>query len=318
MADWQVISPEQTVHSAIAPLGIWGWPYLFCKGIAANPVTGEGRVWIGTAEDNKMNSGSHWKWNMKWKVMMDGPDILTDTAPAVGAAWGMPVVFIRRKDGAIFYSTYKISQATPWQKLSGTTDRALAATGVLFDNKMHLFAFAKGINDNKVYCTRTSDSGDIKTWSPWASISGNFETDRALAAASIKTPAGSKLFVFAKPKGSNRISYTFSPNGSTWTPWKNILVNQTPIESVQHLAPAATAYNDKVYVTFYPPGSPTTGAIKAAVYSPDTDQWSTRTLCAEVATSPNENIAIRGYADDLFVFLHSVPYGQVIVQHAIP
>jgi hypothetical protein len=179
MTDWQVISPEETAHSAIAPLGIWGWPYLFCKR-TTNPVTGEGRVWLGIAKDNKMISGSHWKWNMEWKVMMDGSDVLTDVAPAVGAAWGFPVVFVRRKtDGAIFYSTYKSSHATPWQKLSGTTDRALAATGVFFVDKMHLFAFCKGI-DNKVYYTRTSDSGDTKTWSQWAPIS-NFETDRAPA-----------------------------------------------------------------------------------------------------------------------------------------
>lgn len=318
MGDWQVISPEKTARSAIAPAGIWGWPYLFCRG-EADPVTNEARIWVGTAKDDKMISGSQWKWNMLWKPMMNGPDVLTDVAPAVGIAWGVPVVFVRRKtDGVIFYSNYKMNQATPWQQVGGTTDRALAATGVLFGNTLYLYVFKKNITDNKIYYSRTWDSGDVKSWSAWTLIPGTFETDRAPAATWIKTSAGSKLFVFAKRKDSARISYTSSADGNIWSSWKDIVVNQKFIESVQHLAPSATAYNDKIYVAFYPLGSPNPVPIKAAVYSPATDQWSTKTLCSEGATSTGGGIAIRNYGNDLFVLLYSVSSGWVIVQHANP
>jgi hypothetical protein len=315
-ADWQVLSSlEKVAQSAIAPAGIWGWPYLFCKGKPNS--TNEARIMVGTAIDNKMISQSKWKWNMRWKLMMDGPEVLTDVAPAVGMAWGVPVVFVRRKtDGAIFYSNYKMTQATPWQQLSGTTDRALAATGFLFGSKLHLYVFRKNITDNKIYYTHTSDSGDIKNWSTWTPIPGNFETERAPAATWIKTAAGSRLFVFAKRKGSNRISYTSSSDGNSWSSWKDIVVNQKFIESVQHHAPSATAYNDKIYVAFLPLGSPFPFPIMAAVYSPATDQWSAKTLCSEAAASTGQGIGIRGYGDDLFVFLCAEGSYSVVVQHA--
>ena len=314
MADWQVISPEETTHSAIAPGGIWGWPYLFVRGKPNSQ--DESRIWLGTAVDNKMNSGSLWKWNMKWKAMMDGPEVLTDVAPAVGAAWGIPVVFIRRKtDGAIFYSNYKMSQATPWQQIGGgTTDRALAATGVVFDGKGQLYVFKRTSSDNKIYHSHTSDSGDVKNWSPWVAIPGDFETTMAPAAVMMNTPSGFALVVFAKRKDTNRISYTFSLNGIKWNSWTDLSINQKFIETVQHLAPTAARYKDKIYVPYRPVNEPG-DIIQAAVFSEDTRKWNTTSLCS-AATSTSEKIAIGGYGDNLFLFHYSVSHGQVVVQHA--
>lgn len=317
MADWQVLtSLDKVAYSAIAPAGIWGWPYLFWKGKPNS--TNEARIMVATATDNKMISGSQWKWNMSWKPMMDGPDVLTDVKPAVGVVWGVPVVFVRRKtDGAIFYSNYKMNHATPWQQLSGTTDRALAVSGFFFGSKLHLYVFGKGINDKRLYYTHTSDAGDIKNWSGWKLLPENFETERAPAATWVKTATGARLFVFAKRKDSNRISYTSSTDGNSWSSWKDIVVNQKFIESPPHHAPSATEHNDKIYVAFVPLGSPVPGPIKAAVYTPATDQWSTKTLCSEAATSSTgPDISIRGYGDDLFLFFCSDGSNSVVVQHA--
>ncbi|MDX2162150.1 MAG: hypothetical protein SF162_12565 [bacterium] len=332
MVNWHVISDVGTVQSGIGAASVLGCPYLFVAGRnqAAPEETAAaergGRVWIGIPQDGNLFSETRWKWNMRWEPLFASrEDLMTDTAPAVGTAWGTPVVFIKSAgEGRIFYTSYELGEASPWREVGGVTDQPLSATGVTFNGRSYLYLFRRNPVDGQIYYTRTGDKGETKTWETWRAIPGDLRTKKAPAAATLAAPNGRMLCLFAK-RENNRIAFTGSLDGIKWSAWKDVTVNGAPIETLARFSPTAATWQDSIYLPFIPPNMETT-VVRAAVLSPVVEgdrvvnaSWSVIDLCP-IPTDFDHGIVLNGYrnseASYLFAMFHATAGNAAVVSRA--
>lgn len=331
MANWHVISDEGMIHSAIAPATVLGSPYLFVAGKTQmgidDTATAGGRIWIGIPQDGNLFSETRWKWNMRWEPLMKTrDDLLTDTAPAVTTAWGIPMVFIKTAgEGRIFYSGYDLGMATQWREVSGVTDQPLAAASSTFKNKPYLYLFRRNPSDGKIYYTRTADKGDEKTWEMWNAIPGDLQTKKSPAAATMLAPNGKMLFVFAKRDGTNRLAFSATMDGTRWSTWRDVSIGGQPVEMVSPLAPTVINYEESLYLPFIPAGTNASN-VEAAVLSPVFDEnrvvnatWS-RIELSPIPTDFDQWIGIHGYhnseSSHLFTLFHARANNTAVVCRA--
>jgi hypothetical protein len=331
MVNWHVISDLGMVHSAIAPGTVLGCPYLFCAGktqmgIEDTAMAG-GRVWIAIPQDGNLFSETRWKWNLRWEPLMKTrDDLLTDAAPAVTSAWGIPVVFIKTAgEGRIYYSSYDLGVATQWREVGGVTDQPLAAASTTFNGKTYLYVFRRNPTDGFVYFSRTADKGEAKTWETWRAIPGDLRTKKSPAAAAMIAPNGKMLFVFAKREGTNRLAFSATLDGMRWSAWRDISIDGKPIEMVGPLAPTVVNYEESLYLPFIPAGVDASN-VEAAVLSPVFEgnrvvnaAWSRIDFCP-IPTDFDQWIAVHGYhnseSSHLYTIFHGRASNVAVVSHA--
>ncbi len=332
MVNWHVISDVGMVHSGIGAGNVLGCPYLFVAG--RNQTTPEetadasrgGRVWIGIPQDGNLFSDTRWKWNMRWEPLFQKRDDLqTDAAPVVSAPWGIPVVFIKTAgDGRIFYTSYELGQATPWREVGGVTDQPVGATGASFNGKTYLYLFKRNPIDGQIYYTRSGDRGEAKTWETWRVIPGDLKTKKSPAAAVMPAPGGRILCAFAK-RDNNTIAYTATLDGVRWSAWRDLVINNAPVQMLGRLAPTAFTWQDSIYLPFVPP-KVETNIVKAAVLTPTVQddkvvnaQWSVIDLCP-IPTEFDHGIVMGGYrnseASYLFAMFHATAGNAAVVSRA--
>ncbi|MFN8528314.1 MAG: hypothetical protein U0670_06860 [Anaerolineae bacterium] len=334
MVNWHVISDVGMVHSGIGAGNVLGCPYLFVVGrnqaspdeTASAERTAGGRLWIGIPQDGNLFSETRWKWNMRWEPLFSSrEDLQTDAAPAIGAAWGIPVVFVKTVgEGRIYYTSYELGRATTWREVGGVTDQPLAASGATFNGHTYLYLFRRNPVDGQIYYTRSSDKGEAKTWETWRMIPGELRTKKAPASATLAAPGGKMLCLFAK-RENNRVAFTATLDGVKWSAWRDVVVNGTPIEMLGRLSPTAITWQDSIYLPFVPPNVETT-VVKAAVLSPVVEgdrvvnaTWSIIDLCP-IPTDFDHGIVLGGYrnseASYLFAMFHATAGNAAVVSRA--
>lgn len=134
-----------------------------------------------------------------------------------------------RVEGAVSALT-----ADSWSPVgtSGTTDAT--PEPVSFNGR--LYAFAKGVGDDRIYVNSTPDGGTT-TWSGWSAV-GTKLTD--VAVTPIKF--GLTLYLFAVTQSTHAIAVNTTTNGTVWSGWT------TPFTGSTDQPVGAAVFGGRLYV----------------------------------------------------------------------
>jgi hypothetical protein len=171
----------------------------------------------------------------------------TSAAPAVVAFDEKLYVFWKASDPSnrIYYSVSSDGKNWSGGQTINNVDSTSATPALTTDgNKLYVFWRENG--SNNIYYSASSDG---ITWPDQGNQvkdqNNNAITSTTAPAATYNKDLGGLYLVWKVSDGSNQIFYSTSSDGSAWTP--QLLTNKSNITST---APAASVYNDSVYIAW--------------------------------------------------------------------
>ena len=168
-------------------------------------------------------------------------------APAIVVFKEKLYVFWRASSRNNVISYISSSDGTTWSPFKNINYvNATSATPALTTDGNKLYVFWRENGSNNIYYTASSDG---TTWPDQGNQvkdqNNNAITSTTAPAATYNKDLGGLYLVWKASDGSNQIFYSTSSDGSAWTP--QLLTNKSNITST---APAASVYNDSVYIAW--------------------------------------------------------------------